>query len=421
MNVVAQPKTTALKPSSELTLAASLRALPPAAWILFIGMFLNKFGCFVVPFLALYLTGTGHTLADAGLAIGAYGVGNFIASLLGGHLADTLGRRKTILLSMFLGASAMMVLSQAHTLPWIIGLSALTGLASEFYRPAGSALLTDLVPPEQRVTAFAAYRMSFNAGWAFGPATAGFLATKGFFWLFAGDAATSVLFGCVAWLALPRDTRQARRGGDWQEAWQAIRVDRRLQQAMLASFCVAFVFMQMTSTFGVQVTNLGFSAATYGALISLNGALVVGCELPLTTITRRRPARRMLATGYALCGLGFAMIAFAHSVPWLAACVVLFTLGEMIAMPVQGAYVANLAPAHLRGRYVGVFGLNWALALILAPGLGMKLLAVHPTLLWLGCGTLGLVAGGIILMERRAVAEPAAHFPAVTPGNENHE
>ena len=413
MNAIATPKTPAPAPAPELTLVASLRALPPTAWILFLGMFLNKFGCFVVPFLALYLTRTGHSLADAGLAIGAYGVGNLIASLLGGHLADTLGRRKTIVLSMFLGAGSMLVLSQAHSLPWIIGLAALTGLAGEFYRPAGSALLADLVPPEQRVTAFAAYRMSFNAGFAFGPATAGFLATKGFFWLFAGDAATSVLFGLVALVALPRDTHHARRSGDWPEALRAIRLDRRLQQAMLASFCVAFIFMQLTSTFGVQVANLGFSAATYGVLISLNGAMIVFCELPLTTLTRRFPARWMLATGYALCGLGFALNAFAHTVPFLAACMILLTIGEMVAFPVQSAYVANLAPAHLRGRYMGVFGLNWAVALIFAPAIGLKLLAFNPAMLWFGCGALGLLAAVIILREERPHPVPAATPMAV--------
>ena len=338
---------------------------------------------------------------DAGLAIGAYGVGNLVASLLGGHLADTIGRRKTILLSMFSGAGAMLLLSQAHTLPWIIGLTALAGLANEFYRPASSALLTDLVPPEQRVTAFAAYRMSFNAGWAFGPATAGFLVTKGFFWLFAGNAAASALFGLVALLALPKDTRGSRRASGWCEAARVIRQDRRLLQAMLASLAIAFVFMQMTSTYGIQVTNLGFSAATYGALISLNGVLVVLCELPLTTLTRRLPARRMMAAGYLLAGLGFALNAFAHTIPMLAAGIVLFTLGEMTAMPVQAAYIANLAPAHLRGRYVGVFGLNWAFALIVAPGLGLRVLAYNPALLWLACGALGALAAGIILAEGR--------------------
>lgn len=374
----------------------SLRALPPTAWILFFGMFLNKFGAFVVPFLALYLTRTGYTLAQAGLAIGAYGVGNLVAALLGGHLADSLGRRKTILLSTFSGAGAMLLLSQAHSLPLIIFLAALTGLVGEFYRPACSALLADLVAPEHRVTAFSAYRMSFNAGWAFGPATAGLLAAKGFLLLFVGNAATSALFGLVVLLALPRDTRHERQETGWSEAIGVIRQDKKFNQLLLSSVVIAFVFMQMSSTFGVHVTNLGFSAATYGALISLNGALVVLCELPLTTITRRFPPQRVLATGYLMAGAGFATNAFARTVPALASCIVVFTLGEMIAMPVSAAYVANLAPAHMRGRYMGVSGLNWSLALIFAPGLGMKMLGYNPSVMWLSCGGLGLLAAMII-------------------------
>src|SRR5207244_12993174 len=105
--------------SSHPTLLASLRALPRPAWILFLGVFLNKFGSFVVPFLTLYLKRQGYSITDAGLAIGAYGAGHFLASGLGGHLADTLGRRKTIVLSMFSAAVSMMLLSQARSLPSI--------------------------------------------------------------------------------------------------------------------------------------------------------------------------------------------------------------------------------------------------------------------------------------------------------------
>ena len=133
----------------------------------------------------------------------------------------------------------------------------------------------------------------------------------------------------------------------------------------------------------------------------MNGALVVFCELPLTTITRRFSARRVLATGYLLIGLGFALNAFARTVPELAACIVIFTIGEMVAMPVASAYVSNLAPAHLRGRYMGVYGLNWALALIIAPGMGMKLLACNPTSLWFVCGALGVIGAVIISMNVR--------------------
>ncbi len=392
--------------ANQPTLLSSLRALPRPAWILFFGTFLNKFGAFVVPFLTLYLTRQGYTLADTGIAIGAYGLGNLAASLLGGHLADTFGRRKTIVLSMFSGAAAMLLLSQARGLPEIIMLTALAGLTGELYRPASSALLADLVPAGQRVTAFSAFRMAFNAGWAFGPATAGLLAKHGYFWLFVGDAATSVLFGLVAFFALPRGVRSRQHDAGWKDVLQTLRQDQRFHQVLLAAFAVAIIFFQMASTFGLHVTHLGFSAATYGAIISLNGALIVFCELPLTTITRRFPARRVMATGYLLIGIGFALNMFAHTVPALVGCMILFTLGEMVAMPVAAAYIADLAPSNMRGRYLGVNGLTWAMALIIGPGLGMKLFALGPAVLWLACGSLGALAAIIILISIKAKSAP---------------
>src|SRR5437016_6255995 len=131
--------------------------------------------------------------------------------------------------------------------------------------------------------------MAFNAGFAFGPATAGFLAGYGYFWLFAGDATTSVLFGLVAMFALPQGRGSQQNNAGWSEALQVLRRDRKLHQLLLANFAIGLVFFQMASTFGLHVLHLGFSAAVYGVIFSLNGALVVFLELPLTTITRRFP------------------------------------------------------------------------------------------------------------------------------------
>jgi MFS family permease len=378
------------------TLFSSLAALPRAAWILFFGTFLNKFGAFVVPFLTLYLTHLGYTVGQAGMAVSAYGLGNLGASLLGGHLADKLGRRKTILFSMFSGAAAMMLLSQAHSLVPIIVLTALTGLTNEFYRPASQALLADIVPGGQRITAFATLRVSFNAGFAFGPATAGLLAAYGYFWLFAGDATTSVLFGLVALLALPRGSRNAPANASWSAALRVLRRDRKLHQLLLANFAIAWVFFQLASTYGLHVTHLGYSPAVYGALVSLNGALIVFCELPLTRLTRKFPMRRVMAVGYVLCAAGFALNGFAHTIPALVLCMIILTIGEMITMPTAAAYLAELAPPDMRGRYMGVSGLTWAMALIIGPISGMKLFTVAPTAYWIVSGAVGIFAAMVI-------------------------
>lgn len=406
------------------SLRENLSALPRAAWILFFGTFLNKFGTFVLPFLAIYLTQLGYTMAQAGVAMAGYGIGTMAACLVGGYLADGFGRRKTIVLSMFSVSVVMLCLSQAKSLPAIVTLATLAGLTGELYRPASSALLADLVPAGGRVTAFAAYRLAFNAGWAFGPATAGLLSKSSFTWLFIGDALTSLLYGVVAWFALPRHMTGERVSQAWNDVWRVVRQDALFRQAIFACLAVGFVFVQAFSTMSMEITRHGFSPATYGWVISLNGLLVVLCELPLTTITKRFKPRRVMATGFLIIGLGFASNLSERTLPLIVLTVVLFTFGEMIAMPISGAYIADLAPANRRGLYMGTWGLTWSLAFVCGPSLGMLLFSVSPAALWISCGVLGAVAAGIILADIRGTAvatpltmSPSSRLPETTLSN----
>ncbi|HWQ91921.1 MAG TPA: MFS transporter [Clostridia bacterium] len=399
------------------SLKENLRALPRGAWILYIGTFLNKFGAFVLPFLAIYMTSLGYSSAQAGLAIGAYGVGTLIACFIGGCLADRLGRRKTIVLSMFAVAVTLMSLSQARSLSMIVLFSALAGLTGELYRPACNALLADLVPTGRRLTAFAAYRVFLNAGWALGPATAGLLAQKSFLWLFVGNAASSVIFGIIAWFALPAGLRGTRVENGFRETWSVLRADRRFRQVLLACLGIALVFVQMFSTMSMEITQSGFSPSVYGLVVSLNGLLVVLGELPMTTITKRFPARRVMALGFVLIGIGFASNAFTRTIPLLVLTVILFTIGEMISMPVANAYVADLAPEHQRGLYMGTYGLIWSVAFICGPSIGMFLFSINPMLLWPACGVLGLLAAIIISArpQRRDAPAPVPKALTLTP------
>jgi MFS family permease len=74
----------------------------------------------------------------------------------------------------------------------------------------------------------------------------------------------------------------------------------------------------------------------------------------------------------------------------------IFTLGEMITMPTAVAYLANLAPPHMRGRYMGVSGLTWATALIIGSAGGMNLYAAAPRTYWITCAAVGVFAAVVI-------------------------
>lgn len=379
-----------------LSFRDNLRALPPAAWILFGGTFINRFGTFVIPFLILYLTRIGYSIAQAGLAVGAYGIGHLIASAAGGHLADRIGRRNTIVLSMFGSAASMLALSQARGYAAIIVLTCITGSLSELYRPASYALVGDLVGEEHRVVAFGVYRFAVNLGFAAGPATAGFLADHSFTLLFIGDAATSIVYGLIALFALPQGLKTYVKNERAGEALRVAARDRPYVIFLLATLCITVVDFQMGSTFALHVKSLGFPSRTFGLLISTNGLLIVLFELGITQWTRRFRPRPMIALGYLLAGLGFALTGIARTVPALAATVVVWTLGEMISSPVAGAYAVQLAPEQYRGRYLGLLMMMWSLGMVIGPPAGTLVFQQSPTTVWLACGALGII--GALLM-----------------------
>ena len=385
------------------TLRESLRALPRPAWILFAGTFVNRFGAFVMPFLAIYLTRLGYSAAAAGVAVSAYGGGHLVAALLGGHLADRIGRRHTIAMSMFGSAITMIALSQARSYPAILLFAFLAGTASELYRPAAGALIGDLVPPEHRVTAFAVYRFAVNLGFAAGPATAGFVASHSFVYLFFGDAITSAVYGGIALLALPHGIRTAAREETPGEALRHALHNRRFVFFLMATVCVTWIEFQIHSTFPLYLTSLGHSMSTYGMLISLNGVMIVLFELGITTWTRRHDPQLLIAIGYGLSAMGFALTGLARSIPALAFTVVIWTIGEIIYAPVTGAYVTNLAPERYRGRYHGLWVMTWSIGMLLGPSIGTWVYSRNAAALWTAVAVVGMIGALLALLRPRPV------------------
>jgi MFS family permease len=393
--------------------------------VLFAGTFINRFGTFVWPFLTIYLTRQGHPLTAAAYAVSAFGFGALCGGALGGWLADHLGRRNTIVLGTFASAIFYMLLYLVSALPLIILCTWMAGLASGVYHPAISALLADIVPASQRVRAYAAIRLAANAGFAFGVCIGGLLANYSLFWLFAGDAITTALYGCIALAWLPHGLRGATKRAPWSIALQHLGSDRAFHILWLAAFCSALVFAQFGSTYSLLIIQNGMTIdflgwhlppeTVYGLLLGWNGVLIVCAELPLTSATMRFDARRVMALGYVLLGLGFAMNAFAHSIFALWVAMTIFTVGEMISSPTASAYIARIAPEQLRGRYMGVLALAWNGAAIFGPQVGFRLFAVNPVFVWLGCGLLGLIAAAVILRARRIPAEEAELESSRTP------
>ncbi len=382
--------------------------MPRSLWVLCIGSFINRFGTFVLPFLLLYMTSLGFSPTQAGWAMGAYGLGRCFASILGGGMADRIGRKGTIVFSTLVGAGMMIWLSQVRSYGMFVLVAGLTGASAEMFGPAGHALLADLVPAPLRVTAFGLLRLAINAGFMFGPAVAGWIASRSYLRLFLGDAATTLVFGLLAWRFLPAGHEHPRSDEPPGGEWGVVIRDRSMQVLWVATATVSLVFFQTNSSFAMHVTQSGFTPQVYGTLCGMNGVLIVLFELPMTQLTQRVRPEWPMGLGYLVMGLGFAVNGVGNSLGWLAASMVIVTVGEMLAAPYSAAFAAELAPPHLRGRYMGAQSMAWTQAFMFAPILGTHLYQSDPRWLWWGSLAVGMFSAVLMvhLARRRSSSAP---------------
>ena len=126
-------------------LIADVRGLPRSVHILVGGQFINRFGGFVLPFLALYLTGRGIGMGQVALVLGSISIGGLLGPIVSGYLSDAIGRRNTIVVALACSAITTVSLYYCQTVPEFMVVAFLHGFCAFLYGPAANALLTDLV------------------------------------------------------------------------------------------------------------------------------------------------------------------------------------------------------------------------------------------------------------------------------------
>ncbi|MBK5307352.1 MAG: MFS transporter [Frankiaceae bacterium] len=382
--------------------ASRVGGLPGPFWALWSGSLVNRLGQFVLPFLALFLTQErGYSVAQAGAVLTAMGFGSAVSQPVGGLLADRIGRRRTMAGGSAAAAAALLALGAAHGLPALCITAFLFGVAADIYRPAANAAIADLVAPELRPRAFALMFWSFNLGFAVATLLGGYLADKSYWLLFAGDAATALVFAVVV-LRLVPETMPERRGQS-SGSFADVLSDRLMLALVVGIILGAIAYMQAFYTLPLAVAHDGLGTGGYGAIIALNGVLIVALQpVFLGALGRVDRGIPLLASGV-IIGVGLWLTTLADTIPMHMLAVTVWTVGEILAAGQLGALVATMSPPHLRGRYMGVFGMSYGISAFLAPAVGTQLLAhLGEGALWTFCLVSSCISGVVMLLVSRA-------------------
>ena len=368
-----------------------------------------------MPFVSLYM----HTQLNVSMTlVGTIMLASALVAsggrIVGGEIADRMGRRPLVLVGM--GArvivfALMAIAVSLHWSVWVVGsIFLLIRMVGAMIRPGLTAMVSDVVTPENRVEAFALFRIGSNAGWAIGPAVGGFLISVSYASLFVLTTIASLIGVVLVILFIEESIQTAETE---QFAFKRILdVGKDLRFLIFCGWSVLLfmVMAQFASTLAVFSTgNIGISESQLGWLFTINGIAVVLFQWPAARLAARVGIRWGLVLGCLGYAVGYFSVGLAPNFGFLAGSMIVITLGEVTFSPVSMAAVANMAPANRMGRYMGFFGWTEALGWSLGPFLGGILydrLALIPAALWGIVGALGVIAAlGFMLTQRHGSGE----------------
>jgi MFS family permease len=369
-------------------------------WALTATHFVSRAGGVARSFLVFFLTQERHlSPTTAGAVVAAVGVGDIASQLLGGWLGDRIGRRHTMLLGFLGTAVALIALGSAETLPAICAAALGVGLMAELFRPVGSAAIADL-PAHERLRAFGLLFWAANLGFTLSTVAAGVLVQYGYGLLFWINAAAAVLAALIVWRHIP-ETRPSM-PTTTRRALLPVLLRDPVMLAVAGIHVVYFtLFLQVFSTLPLVLASDGRGPGTYGAMLALNGIVIITVQPIAVRLLDGRDTATVLAVAMLLVGIGGGLTAVVPSGAGQAGAILVWTLGQIGVSVMFGAAFAGLAPADLRSRYMGIASTTWSLGAVLGPLLGTALLDhAGRTTLWAASTIIGLA----LFAAQRAIA-----------------
>ncbi len=392
------------------------RALRPVLAVSLVG---SIAGASAYPFLGIWAIKELHapqsTLAVAYLA-GAVLAGG--SGYIGGHLSDRVGRRPLILLGWgFQALVPLFLLSVGDHVYWGLTLLALLPVFGSLGGAADQAMVADLVAPERHEAAYASVRVAANLGVTIGPVIGGLLLVGGH-WshLWLGTLVLSAAGFVIAFRYIPRGGAYAPAGPPQRGSFGVIIRDTPFLLFMLSSVFATMTYVATETLLPISVTTSHHLApAAWGFLMIANPLLVTVFQLRLTRWTASVPSSLKLGIAMPMMGAPFLLLNVNGSAVVIAIVIVIFVFGEMLWVPTSQAVVAALAPADIRGAYMGAFSGTWSVGWAATPFLGLQVRSAYgDATMWVCVAVVGGIAGltGFVAARGHDTESAAVGSPA---------
>src|SRR5213080_4920457 len=403
--------------------------LPRPVLILQAGDAFNYFGYgLILPFEIIYLHQVrGFSTSTAGLVLAATMGSSAIVTPPTGALLDRYSAKALVIagsLASALGYAGFAFVER----PWQgFACSIISGVGLGVAGTANRTLVVRLITPAQRAAAFALNRVASNFGIGAGATVGGFIVAaaqrlSAFQLLYFFDAVTYAGFALIVRAAVPSPRSEiatATHGNG--TGFRAVARDRPFLIVIGANVVLVVVghtfFSNILPPFARAHTPVG--AAEIGIIILVNTSFVVVAQIPAVRVVARMRRTHAFAVASALFAVALLAVLPAtliHSelaaTGVLCGVAIVLAIGEIAHILVLGPLVADMAPAHLLGRYLSLYSLTFTASLALGPAIGGLLLQTFPNAIWWG-GALGAaLAGAALLRIGDRIPDPLHEAPS---------
>jgi predicted MFS family arabinose efflux permease len=351
----------------------SFTGLSPQSWLLSVVMLINRSGTMVVPFMTLYLTSKEmhRSLTEAGVVMGLFGLGAMIGAYFGGKITDKSGFYKVQLGTLVFGGILFMILGQIKSYPLICLFTFLLSLVNEAFRPANSAAVAFYSNVKNRTRSYSLNRLAINLGWAVGASIGGIIAGINYELLFWIDGTSNLLAAALLVIFL-RPQKLPLREVITEEAGPAgsAYADKTYLSFIFLTIVFAMCFFQMFTTVPKYFRdNLHLSEAYIGAIMALNGLIIVSIEMVLVYLLERKDRIVFyISIGTVLCALSYLSLLLPLPPKTLTLFMILIiTAGEIISMPFMNTFWTRRSSPSNRGQYAALYTIAWGAGQTLGP------------------------------------------------------
>ena len=399
----------------------------PSVFVVFLTVFLDLVGFgIVLPLLPIYNRDMGASGLLIGIIQASFSAMQFLFAPAWGRLSDRIGRRPVLLVSTAGAAVSYAVFAYGcgltgSTALWILlGSRMFAGVCGANITVA-QAYIADITPPADRSKRMGLIGMAFGLGFVFGPPLGAlgihWLGLRGPGYLAAGLCALNFI---LAFSILPeswKPTSEHVAARPHLDQWTHTLGHPKIGLLIGVFFLATFCFASFETTLGLLISkNMRLDAASHQDM-KMSGWLIAYCGIIGATVqggaigrmVKRSGEARVIANSLFLLAVSLTPLPFIHgggAVAWTLLLVVLAVLAvaSSLTRPPVFGLISILTPANEQGATIGVAQSAGSLARILAPIFAATLLEYHPTLPYIICAAISLLAGLLVI---RKLCEPA--------------